>query len=190
MPSINRRLAIGTGCMLAIVVLVLGTAVNFSVHKRAEDALELRLQGLIYGLLGATDVQDDGTVVFNETELPDPELITDGTDLYAQLIGNLGQVYWESESRTPVIPDAPYSNIGEWRFTEHTVSTAETSSSSASADESTTHTVYQLQLTILWELINGDQLPFIVRVVSDANVLNRELAGFRTALWSQSSDIW
>jgi len=169
MPSINRRLAIGTALLLAIVVLVLGTAVNISVHQRAEDALELRLQGLIYGLLGATDVQDDGAVVFNETELPDPQLLIDGSELYAQLIGNLDQIYWESVSRTPLIPDAPYSKIGEWRFTKH---------------ENSSDKVYQLQLTILWELMNGDQLPLIVRVVSDANVLNQELASFKRTLWT------
>jgi len=170
MPSINRRLAIGTAVMLAIVMLATGTAVNYSVHKRAEDALELRLQGLIYGLLGATDVQDDGNVVFNETELPDPQLLMQGTELYAQLIGNLGQVYWESVSKTRYLPDAPYSKIGEWRFTEHEPSGATK--------------VYQLQLTILWELINGDQLPLIVRVVSDADVLNQELNSFRRTLWT------
>ncbi len=180
MPSINRRLTIGTAIMLAVVVLVLGSAVNYSVHQRAENALERRLQGLIYGLLGATDVQDDGSVIFNETELPDPQLSTNGTELYAQLLGNVGDVYWESESRTHTVPPAPHSKIGEWLFSEH----QSNGHSNGQSDSQSSGKVYQLQLTILWELISGEELPLIVRVVSDADVLNKELATFRRTLWT------
>lgn len=182
MPSINRRLAIGTAILLAVVVLALGTAVNYSVHQRAEDALELRLQGLIYGLLGATDVQDDGSVVFNETELPDPQLSTEGTELYAQLLGNVGDVYWESVSRTHSVPPAQHSKIGEWQFTEHDA--GDNAEQVGEQGANNNGALYQLQLTILWELINGEELPLIIRVVSDADVLNQELASFRRTLWT------
>ena len=93
MPSIHRRLLLGTALLLAIVILVTATAVNYSVLQRAENALELRLPGLIYGLLGATDVQEDNSVVLNEAELPDPQLSSPGTNLYAELIGNRGENY-------------------------------------------------------------------------------------------------
>jgi len=170
MPSIHRRLLFGTAFIVAIVVLATGTAVNYSVFKRAEASLQDRLQGLVYGLLGATDVQDDNSVVVNEAELPDPQLSSPGTALYAELIGNLGQSYWTSLSRVHTVPDAPYSKIGEWKFARH-------------AGHQGGY-VYALQLTILWELINGDQLPIIVHVVSDAEVLNQQLATFRNVLWS------
>jgi len=170
MPSIHRRLLFGTAFIVAIVVLVTGTAVNYSVFKRAEASLQDRLQGLVYGILGATDVQDDNTVRVNEAELPDPQLSTPGTELYAELIGNLGESYWESLSRVHTIPQAPYSKIGEWQFKRH-------------AGQTTGH-VYTLQLTIVWELNNGDQLPIIVHVVSDAEVLNQQLSRFRRVLWS------
>jgi len=170
MPSIHRRLMLGTALILAIVILVTGTAVNYSVHKRAESALQVRLQGLIYGLLGATDVQEDNTVVVNEAELPDPQLSTPGTELYAELIGNLGESYWQSVSRVHTVPLAPYSKIGEWVFKRH-------------PGEHGGH-VYQLHLTVLWELINGDQLPLIIHVVSDGEVLNDQLASFRRTLWT------
>lgn len=170
MPSIHRRLLLGTALLLAVVILVTGTAVNYSVYKRAESALEVRLQGLVYGLLGATDVQDDGRVVVNEAELPDPQLSSPGTELHAELIGNLGQTYWQSVSRTHTVPQAPYSQIGEWRFTQY-------------PGEEGGH-VYQLQLTILWELVTGDQLPLIVHVVSDGAALDRQLSSFRRTLWT------
>jgi len=75
MPSIHRRLLLGTALIVAIVVLLTGTAVNYSVFKRAEASLQDRLQGLIYGLLGATNVNSDNSVVVNEAELPDPPLL-------------------------------------------------------------------------------------------------------------------
>ncbi len=171
MPSIHRRLLLGTALLLAIVILVTGSAVYYSVYQRAENALEQRLQGLVYGLLGATDVPDgEAVVVVNEAELPDPQLSSPGGELYAELIGNLGQTYWQSVSRTHTIPPTPYTKIGEWTFERH-------------AGESHGH-VYQLQLTILWELMNGDQLPLIVHVVSDGAGLEKQLATFRRTLWS------
>lgn len=170
MPSIHRRLLLGTALLLAIVIVVTGTAVNYSVLQRAENALELRLQGLIYGLLGSTDVQEDNSVVVNEAELPDPQLSSPGTNLYAELIGNLGENYWRSVSRTHTVPAAPYSKIGEWRFKRHPGQQG--------------GYVYQLQLTILWELVSGDQLPLIVHVVADSAILDRQLASFRRTLWT------
>ena len=170
MPSIHRRLLLGTALLLAIVILATGTAVNYSVLQRAENALELRLQGLIYGLLGATDVQADNSVVVNEAELPDPQLSSPDTNLYAELVGNLGEKYWQSMSRTHTIPSAPYSKVGEWQFRRH--------------DGDQHGHVYQMQLTILWELANGDQLPLIVHAVSDSVVLDKQLASFRRTLWT------
>lgn len=169
MPSIHRRLLLSTALLLAVVILVIGTTVNYSVYKRAESALEVKLQGLVYGLLGATDVLDDNSVVVNEAELPDPQLSSPGTELFAELIGNLGENYWNSVSRTHTVPQAPYSQIGEWRFKRF-------------PGEQRGH-VYQLQLTILWELFNGDQLPLIVHVVTDGAVLDAQLSSFRRTLW-------
>ncbi len=170
MPSIRRRLLIGTAVLLAIVIVVTGVAVNVSVHKRAEDALQQRLQGLVYGLLGATDVREDNSVVVNETELPDPQLSSPGTELYAEIIGNLGESYWRSVSRTHTVPSVPYSKIGEWEFSRHPGEPG--------------GAVYSLQLTLLWELSNGDQLPLIVHVVTDSVVLDQQLARFKQFLWT------
>ena len=170
MPSIHRSLLLGTALLLAFVILVTGTAVNYSVLKRTENAHELQLQGLIYGLLGATDVQEDNSVIVNEAELPDAQLSSPGTNLYAELIGNLGEKYWQSVSRTHTVPAAPYSQIGEWQFSRH-------------PGEQHGH-VYQMQLTIVWELASGDQLPLIVHVVSDSAVLDQQLASFRRTLWT------
>ncbi len=170
MPSIHRRLFLGTAALLAAVILVIGTTVNYSVHKRAESALEARLQGLVYGLLGATDVTDDNRLIVNESELPDPQLSSPGNELFAELIGNLGDTYWQSVSRTHTIPPTPYSRIGDWRFTRF-------------PGDDGGH-VYQLQITILWELVNGDQLPLIVHVVSDGAALDKQLSSFRRTLWS------
>lgn len=170
MPSIRRRLLIGTAVLLAIVIVVTGIAVNVAVHKRAEDALEQRLQGLIYGLLGATDVKDDNSVVVNETELPDPQLSSPSSELYAEIIGNLGETYWRSVSRTHTVPSVPYSKIGEWEFSRHPGELG--------------GAVYHLQLTLLWELSSGDQLPLIVHVVTDSVVLDQQLSRFKQFLWT------
>ena len=170
MPSIRRRLLVGTAILLAIIIVVTGSAVNYSVHQRSENALELRLQGLIYGLLGTIDGGEDSAIVVNEDELPDPQLSSPGTTLYAELIGNPGEIYWQSVSSTHTIPAANYSSIGEWRFKRHT--------GERGSD------VYQLQFALLWDLANGEQLPLVVNVVADSLILDQELTSFRRTLWT------
>jgi two-component system sensor histidine kinase PhoQ len=170
MRSITSRLVIGTSIVLAVFVLLVGLSVSYSVHQRAETARLDRLQGLIYGILGATDIDNDATLSVNTLALPDPMLSQSTAGLYAELVGSDGRKLWQSTSTTSWIPKVTVRPIGDWLF-----ETIEDDHSSP---------LHRLQLATAWEFANGEEFPFIVHVVSEADSLARQLKRFDQTLWA------
>lgn len=170
MRSITSRLVVGTSIVLTVFVILVGLSVSYSVHQRAETARLDRLQGLIYGILGATDIDNDATLSVNTLALPDPMLGQSTAGLYAELVGSDGSKLWQSTSTTSWIPDVTVRPIGDWLFeTAHT------------NDQGSLH---RLQLATAWEFANGEEFPFIVHVVSEADSLARQLKRFDRTLWA------
>lgn len=169
MRSISSRLLIGTAIVLTIFVVLTGLSISYSVHKRAETALFDRLQGLIYGIIGAAEINNDQALVINEFELPDSRLNLTTAGLYAEIIGDNGQALWQSKSTTSLVPAVSKSEIGDWVFERVT--------------QSNTSDVHKMQLATVWELDSGQELPFIVHVVADAQLLTGELRRFDRTLW-------
>lgn len=169
MKSISARLLTGTAIVLAIFVLLTGLSVSYSVEKRAEQALFDRLQGLIYGILGATEIEDERRPVVNELALPDMRLNQSTSGLYAEVIGNGSGQLWQSKSTAASLPTVAYSPIGQWIFERIT---------QQGGDD-----VHRMQMATVWELDSGEEIPFIVHVVADADVLTRQLRRFDQTLW-------
>ncbi|MBX2836412.1 MAG: hypothetical protein KTR35_06130 [Gammaproteobacteria bacterium] len=169
MQSITARLLISTAIVLAIFAVLTAVSVRYSVHRQAELATYDKLQGLIYGILGASEIENGSTLVVNEFALPDPKLNQTSTGLYAEFIGNDGQLLWQSKSSTVTIPDMRPAPLGDWQFGE--------------TDPVRGESVHYMQLTTAWELDNGEELPFMVQVVSNANALKGQLKRFDQTLW-------
>jgi len=169
MRSISARLLISTGLVLAIFVVLTALSVSYSVHQRAETALFDRLQGLVYGILGAAEIDDGARLIVNDAALPDNRLNQPTTGLYAEIIDNNGDTLWQSASNTLVMPEVRYAPVGEWVF-DH-------------IDAGQNKGARQLYMTTIWELDNGDELPFIVHVVADATNLAGQLRRFDRTLW-------
>jgi two-component system sensor histidine kinase PhoQ len=167
--SISSRLLIGTAIVLTIFVVLTGLSISYSVHKRAETALFDRLQGLIYGILGAAEIDNNQNLIINEFELPDSRLNVTTAGLYAEIIGDNGQTLWQSKSTTSLVPPVSNSAIGDWVFER--------------ATQSDTSDVHTMQLATVWELDSGAELPFVVHVVADAQLLTGELRRFDRTLW-------
>ncbi len=104
MQSITARLVIGTSIVLAIFVVLVAMSVSYSVHQRANTARFDRMQGLIYGILGATEINDDATLLVNSLALPDPRLNQNTAGLYAELVGSDGSRIWQSVSASNWLP--------------------------------------------------------------------------------------
>lgn len=154
---------------MAIFVLLMGLSISYSVEKRAETALFDRLQGLVYGILGATEIEEESRLVVNNMALPDQRLNQETSGLYAELIGNGGRKVWESKSVSASVPRVAYSPIGEWIFEK--------------IDQAQNNDVHRMQMATVWELESGEEIPFIVHVVADAEILTGQLKRFHRTLW-------
>lgn len=168
--SISSRLVIGTSLVLAVFVVLVALSVSWSVHQRAQTARFDRLQGLIYGILGATDISEDSRLRVNSQALPDPRLNQPTSGLYAELVDHDGQRLWQSASSASWLPESLPRPIGDWLFDtlEH-------------PEKSTLH---RLQLSTAWEFDDGRELPFTVQVVDDADSLDSQLKRFDQTLWA------
>lgn len=170
MRSITSRLVIGTSIVLSVFVVLVGLSVSYSVHQRAQTARLDRLQGLIYGILGATDIDGNAALSVNSLALPDPTLSQSTAGLYAELVGSDGRKLWQSTSTTSWIPDVKVRPIGDWLF--------------ETVQNNNTGSLHRLQLATAWEFANGEEFPFIVHVVSEADSLARQLKRFDQTLWA------
>ncbi len=156
--------------MLAIFVLLTGLSVSYSVQNRAETAQFDSLQGLVYGIISAANVVEGNQLVVNEAALPDTRLNLATNGLYAEIIDNTGRQLWASKSITDFVPPVVYTPIGQW--------------TSERVRQKSRPTVHRLQLATVWELDNGEELPFIVQAVADAQILEGQLRRFDRTLWT------
>jgi len=170
MRSISSRLTIGNSIVLAVFVVLVAVSVSYSVHQRAETARFDSLKGLIYGILGATEINASAKLSVNPQALPDGRLSSTSSGLFAEIVGNGGDVLWQSESVTQALPPTHMRPIGDWLF--------------ESTNTANFENLHRLQASIAWQLDNGEELPFIVHVVDQSDSLARQLKRFDQSLWA------
>lgn len=160
---------IGTSIFIAIFIVLLAFSISYSVHKRAETARFDALKGVVYGILGATDINDDAQMSVNTASLPDESLNSFNANLYAEIIGNDRSALWRSNSAVLPLPATTVKPINNWTFEKVT--------GSDGAD------LLRVQYVIAWELNNGEELPFIVHVAENVEDLSSQLRRFDQVLW-------
>lgn len=106
MLSLNSRLLLGASLVLVCFLGLTGLALDRAFRDSAEGALRDRLQGYIYALLAAADLQPDGLLHWPQ-ELPEPRFSQAGSGLYAQIISNDGGQYWQSPSMLGIVLPLP-----------------------------------------------------------------------------------
>jgi len=169
--SIAARLLVGNAVVLAVFVVLTALAVSWSVHQRAETARLERLQGLVYGILGATEITPEATLVLDERALPERTLAEPVAGLYAELVGNEGERLWQSRSSVRRVPPVRATPIGEWTFERL-------------GAEGGLPALDRLQLQSVWVFDDGEELPFVVHVVDERGSLGGELRRFDRTLWA------
>lgn len=169
MNSIAARLLLAASLVLATFVTLTYVAVKHSVHQRAEAALNTKMQGLIYGLLGASELVDEKQIAVMEAELPEQRLLSPVTGIYAEVRDSGNNIVWASRSRVstiPVVRDAP---VGAWRYVHR--------------DKGTSEEVRALQFKAIYVSENGAEPVFTFQVVEDATEFSATLASFDRNLW-------
>jgi len=114
--SLKRRLLSSNLVLLLSFVLLTGVALEQAVVQYAQQAQEEKLRGLIYGLLGATELDEGGQLTVFDNELPDRKLLAPSSGFYAAIFDQQNSLVWKSPSllRQPLLE---YSTpIGQWQF--------------------------------------------------------------------------
>ncbi len=166
MNSLRSRLLLAAGAMLLVFVLVTAIALDRADHERAEQAVQDRLQGLVYSVLSAVEVSSNGNIEISDTSLPDIRFTEFDSGLGASVAETDGSILWRSTSvlRDPVIPVA--LPTGVWRLQP------------ASAKSQ----YFSLALGVSW-LLDKSERRFTVLVFEDAHTFHTQRAKFRRTLW-------
>lgn len=169
MNSIATRLLVSASLVLAGFVILTSLSVRHSVHSRAEQALYDRLQGMVYGILGASELDRNGRLTVNEFELPDQRLLSPVPGMYAEVIGAGGDRVWQSSSTVSKVPSIIAQDVGSWHFSHH--------------NEKDNAEVRRLQFATNWSTQTRPENIYYLQVVNDAAEFNAQLRDFDRNLW-------
>ena len=167
--SLNTRLLLASSVVLAAFLGFTGLVLDRAFRASADTALRDRLQGYVYALLAASDLDARGKLNL-PAELPDARFSLIGSGLYAQVVDSAGVSIWRSKSLLGVaIPFAKTPGIGQREFTQLAV------------DRDLP--VLSLAFTISWETNSGGAQRYTYRVAESLASFNAEVGRFRRSLW-------
>jgi len=162
--SMRLRLVLLAALVTAISLGLVGWALDAAFHKSSEADLQARMESMVYLMLAATEVGDDGALTV-EDDPGDPRLGQPGSGVYARVYGSQHQ--WNSPSSvTMSLPDLPPVEPGESRFL-------------APAPEID---FYTFRYGVAWELPDGRLLGVTVAILSDPKDFLQEVHAFRAGL--------
>ena len=113
--SIRARLVIGAALVLLAFIAIAGVAVERAPADSVRAAHYSRLQGTVYLLLAAAELDANGALVM-PAAFAEPRLSMPGSGLYAAIFNLQRGEQWRSPS---AVGDAPFQRdiaVGQWRF--------------------------------------------------------------------------
>ncbi|MES9856032.1 MAG: ATP-binding protein [Sedimenticola sp.] len=163
MGSIHSRLLWAATLVLVAFLGLGGLALDRAYRDSLEQAVEARLMGHIYQLLGAAETDEKGRMRLSKN-LSDPRFANPDSGLYAQAKGEEGGYRWQSHSTIgsalallqQVVP-------GQQRF-QHLAS----------------H--YILNFGLLWEDDSGRELDYTFAVAESDQAIKAQISAFRESI--------
>ncbi|MGI9302741.1 MAG: ATP-binding protein [Gammaproteobacteria bacterium] len=169
MNSLKARLLLTATLVLLIFIVFTGLALDRAFHSSAEQAVRDRLQGLVYALLGAAEIDSDGAVAVAEGELPDERLQQPDSGLYQVVMDNDSRLLWRSPSLLGKLPLAAVPGVGEWSFQRV---------GATSGPE-----LFTLAFGVNWTVSDAHHYRLTFAVAEDVLAFKRQLQGFRRTLF-------
>ena len=163
MNSLRLRLLISAGLILLLFLLLTGLALDRAVQSYTERAEYERLQGILFSLLGATEVDDQGQVSCSVGGVPEPRLQQPDSGLNVIIYDVTGQPRWTSPSLLETPEPIQPPNIDEWVF---------------SAGK-----IFQLSYGYEWYIGVDELKRFTMRVEDRASPIQSERQSFTGQMW-------
>jgi two-component system sensor histidine kinase PhoQ len=166
--SLNVRLLIGASAVLIAFLGATAFALDVAFRESAASAARDRLQGHVFTLLAAANVDINGAL-FVPDSVPEPRFSRPGSGLYAQIHGKDFQ--WQSESLLGVRTEIPGNDMGpgELRF--------------SGPDQAGDEELFVFQQGVAWELDDGSERGFTFAAAESSQAYHEQIRGFRQALW-------
>jgi two-component system sensor histidine kinase PhoQ len=166
--SLRARLMLGAALMLIVFIAGAGAAVQRAHEESVRAARFARLQGTVYLLLAAAEV-DAGGVLVMPAAFPEPRLSLPGSGLYASIVNVARNTTWRSRSalgvEAPLLRDI---RTGQWR--NEVVRTAG-------------HEYLAVGTGVSWASSAG-AVPLVLSVVEDKAEFDREITVFERTSWA------
>lgn len=164
--SLAARLTLALSIALVAFLGISGVVLDRLFRDYAQQAVNDRLQGVLFTLLAATELNEQGGLRIPEAT-PEPRLGIPGSGLYARVAGP--GLEWTSVSAQRQQLDWPVAvSTGETRF---------------DPPQSLASGVFVLSLGVGWELESGEALPFTFQTAEATDTYLMQIATFRRALW-------
>lgn len=167
--SLNTRLLLASSVVLAAFLGATGWVLDRAFQASTDAALRDRLQGHLYALLAASDLDKRGVLQL-PAELPDPRFSLVGSGLYAELVGRTGTPLWRSKSLLgSQVVFAKVPALGQREFAKLTT------------DKGVP--LLSLSFTVSWEAAAQGERRYTYRVAESLSGYNAEVNRFRRNLW-------
>jgi two-component system sensor histidine kinase PhoQ len=169
--SLNLRLLIATTITLAVFLGSAGLILDSAFQSSARTAVEHRLQGQVYSLLGAADLDTKDQLYLPNT-LPEARYSQPGSGLYAQVSDINSKEIWRSPSALD-LSLAPFAMIA-----------VGTSAFEETAIENN-GSMFVYQFTVAWErgAPGAGSDTYMFTILESRAAYLAEVAAFRQTLW-------
>ena len=169
MNSIAVRLLLAASIVLALFISITIYTIQSAVDIRSEQAQFTRLQGQMYALLGAVDIDADGTVNVAVEDLPNPLMAQPMSGEYAEIRDNQAQKSWSTPSLAAELPNDPEGAIGEWRY----------------SNEETPELgpLFVVRFAVEWQMNDGPAMPYQYVIASSSAEFIQRRDQFNRNIW-------
>jgi two-component system sensor histidine kinase PhoQ len=166
--SLNVRLLLAASVALIAFLGATALALDAAFRDSAADAARDRLQGHVYTLLAAADIDADGGLFLPEA-IPEARFSRPASGLYAQVSGD--DFIWQSPSMLGGVRQLPAAPLepGADRFE---------GPAAVGAEE-----LFLLALGVAWELEDGSERRFTFVAAESSDAYDTQIRRFRRSLW-------
>jgi two-component system sensor histidine kinase PhoQ len=168
--TLSRRLLLAATVILFVFLGLTGLVLDRAYTHSAEQAVHERLRGQVFIMLAAADFDEQQKRLTVDEPLPDPQLSSPQSGLYAGIYTASAFLVWKSPSALGLsLPRYTRYEIAQWNFEQLLGKQGEP--------------YFSLSFAVAWEAAQGQQFRYIFQVLEDHALFNRQVAGFRNELW-------
>ncbi len=114
--SLRARLLASATAILLLFILLTGLALDRALDAYTRHAEFDRLQGLVYSLLGAAEIDVDGTVSVALSRIPAPRLQQPDSGLFIAIFSADRKLVWQSPSLLSKPETLAFPGVNQWHF--------------------------------------------------------------------------